>query len=124
MNCANADPQLSSTSCLNIHIRDLSFFSALHKTVDHTCCPEAFISMLNLCHPECRTTLEECHQKTLGEVMDRVLNGDIPLDYGPWLYMSPEGVDLMRQLTHRQIPFLKAITKIYQHTHSDRRALA
>lgn len=33
--------------------------------------------------------------------MDRVLNGDIPLDYGPWLRMSPEGVDLMRQLTHR-----------------------
>ena len=48
-----------------------------------------------------RATLEECHQKTMGEVMDRVLNGDIPLDYGPWLRMSPEGVDLMQQLTHR-----------------------
>ena len=36
--------------------------------------------------------------------MERVLNGDIPLDYGPWLRMSPEGLDLMQQLTKRLLP--------------------
>jgi calcium-dependent protein kinase len=46
-------------------------------------------------------TLEECHNKSITEVMERVLNGEIPLDYGPWLRMSPEGLDLMEQLTHR-----------------------
>ena len=48
-----------------------------------------------------RTSLEECRNKSVGEVMHTVLHGDIPLDYGPWLHMSPEGLDLMCRLTHR-----------------------
>jgi len=52
-----------------------------------------------------RSTLEECHNKSITEVMERVLNGDIPLDYGPWLRMSPEGLDLMQQLIHRYTLF-------------------
>ena len=50
----------------------------------------------------CRPSLEECRNKSVGEVMQTVVTGSIPLDYGPWLSMSPAGLDLMRALTHRE----------------------
>lgn len=49
----------------------------------------------------CRESLEECRNKSVKEVMQTVLNSDIPLDYGPWQQMSAEGLDLMHQLTQR-----------------------
>jgi len=61
------------------------------------------------------STLEECHNKSITEVMERVLNGDIPLDYGPWLRMSPEGLDLMQQLIHRTPSRRISADKALQH---------
>lgn len=52
-----------------------------------------------------RSSLEECRHKSVTEVMQMVVSGSIPLDYGPWLRMSPEGLDLMKQLTHRHASF-------------------
>ena len=50
---------------------------------------------------ECRASYEECRNKSVTEVMHYVMRAEIPLDYGPWLTISAEGLDLMKQLTHR-----------------------
>jgi calcium-dependent protein kinase len=46
-------------------------------------------------------SLDDCRTRTLEEVMNSVIAADIPLDYGPWLIMSNQGLDLFQRLTHR-----------------------
>jgi hypothetical protein len=44
----------------------------------------------------CRSSLEACREKSLDQVMKAVIVDDITLDNGPWLHMSPEGLDLLQ----------------------------
>lgn len=46
-------------------------------------------------------SVEACRSRTLEEVMKAVIVDDIPFDYGPWLDMSPEGLDLIQSLVER-----------------------
>lgn len=41
-------------------------------------------------------SMEECKASKLEEVAAAVVDGPLPFDYGPWLAMSPEGLDFVK----------------------------
>jgi calcium-dependent protein kinase len=47
------------------------------------------------------SSLEACREKSLDQVMKSVIVDDITFDHGPWLHMSPEGLDLLQGLFER-----------------------
>ena len=49
----------------------------------------------------CRASVEQCRTRSLEEVMKAVIMEDIPVDYGPWLSVSSEGLSLMQGLLTR-----------------------
>ena len=49
----------------------------------------------------CRPSVEQCRTRSLEEVMKAVIMEDIPVDYGPWLSVSPEGLSLLQGLLTR-----------------------
>ena len=49
----------------------------------------------------CRASVEQCRTRSLEEVMKAVIMEDIPVDYGPWLSVSPEGLSLLQGLLTR-----------------------
>ncbi|BDA42700.1 Calcium-dependent protein kinase 17 [Coccomyxa sp. Obi] len=46
-------------------------------------------------------SIEQCRTRSLEEVMKAVIMEDIPVDYGPWLSVSPEGLSLLQGLLTR-----------------------
>ena len=48
-----------------------------------------------------RPSMAQCRTRSLEEVMKAVIMEDIPLDYGPWLSMSPEGLHFLQRLLQR-----------------------
>ena len=45
--------------------------------------------------------MDECRSSTLDDVMRAVTMDNIPFDFGPFLQMSPEGLDLLQGLLRR-----------------------
>lgn len=45
--------------------------------------------------------MDECRSSTLDDVMRAVTMENIPFDFGPFLNMSPEGIDMMKGLLQR-----------------------
>ena len=57
-----------------------------------------------------RESLEECREMSVTQVMASVIGGRVPLDYGPWLRFSADGLDLVRALLARppQVTYLSS----------------
>lgn len=45
--------------------------------------------------------MDECRSSTLDDVMRAVTMENIPFDFGPFLNMSPEGIDMLKGLLQR-----------------------
>lgn len=45
--------------------------------------------------------MDECRSSTLDDVMRAVTMETIPFDFGPFLKMSPEGIDMLKGLLQR-----------------------
>ena len=49
----------------------------------------------------CRSSLDECRNQSLDDVMAAVMAAPIPINYGPWLRMSKEGLSFLKHLLLR-----------------------
>lgn len=49
----------------------------------------------------CRESMDECRSSTLDDVMRAVTMENIPFDFGAFLDMSPEGLQLLKGLLQR-----------------------
>ncbi len=49
----------------------------------------------------CRSSLDECRNQSLDDVMAAVMTAPIPINYGPWLRMSKEGMSFLKHLLLR-----------------------
>ena len=62
-----------------------------------------------------RPTMAQCRTRSLEEVMKAVIMEDIPLDYGPWLAMSPEGLHFLQRLLQRDPAQRASATEALEH---------
>ena len=63
----------------------------------YACCPEGNHDVFDTC----RDTLEQCRAHGIDEVMRAVIMDPIPINYGPWLNMSAEGISFLKGLMLR-----------------------
>jgi len=75
--------------------------SVLVASLDHL--QEAFLLNAEPFLPTvcCRDTLEQCRAHGIDEVMRATIMDPIPINYGPWLTMSEEGLSFLQSLMLR-----------------------